>query len=106
MSNGRIVGTVEVPSFAISGAIAHTRAISGCISQKAKVTGNLATAYTTNVTAYDGDYEVTPKVDGQELKTKHKYMTDDVTVHAIPFFEVSNTSGGNTVYIANEIEIE
>ena len=55
---------------------------------------------------YEGDYEVTPTVDGMELKTKHRFMTDDVTVRAIPFYEVGNTSGGNTVYIADEIKFE
>lgn len=48
---------------------------------------------------YDGDYVVTPKASGQTLKTKQKFMADDVHIRAIPFFEVSNTSGGNTVYI-------
>ena len=90
----------------ITGEVAIGAALKGTAASKVSVAGNLAASYETKITAYEGDYEVTPKVDGQELKTKHKYMTDDVTVHAIPFFEVSNTSGGNTVYIANEIEFE
>ena len=53
---------------------------------------------------YTGDYTVTPKVDGSILKTKDKYMTKDVTVHPIPIFNVSNTAGGTTVYIAKEAE--
>lgn len=52
---------------------------------------------------YQGAYDVTPKVDPQTMATKGKVMNDDVTIKAIPFFEVSNTSGGNTVYIAKEI---
>lgn len=52
---------------------------------------------------YDGDYTVTPKVAAQTMKTKGKAMVDDVTIKAIPFFNVSNTSGGSTVYIAREI---
>lgn len=52
---------------------------------------------------YDGDYIVTPKVVGQTLPTKDRVLTDDVTVKAIPFFNVSNTSGGSTVFIAKEI---
>lgn len=52
---------------------------------------------------YDGQYAVTPKVEAQILPTKGKVMLDDVTVLEIPFFETSNTSGGNTVYIAKEI---
>lgn len=52
---------------------------------------------------YEGDYEVTPKVDQQVMPTKGKVMVQDVTVKAIPIFKTSNTSGGNTVYIAKEI---
>lgn len=51
---------------------------------------------------YEGEYEVTPKVEEQTLETKEKFMTDDVTVHAIPVFEVTNAAGGLTVYIAKE----
>lgn len=53
--------------------------------------------------AYDGEYEVTPKVVSQSLPTEEKYLKKDITVNAIPFFEVSNASGGNTIYIGNEV---
>lgn len=52
---------------------------------------------------YEGDYSVTPKVDAQTMATKGKVMTDDVLIRSIPFFNVSNTSGGNTVYIGSEV---
>lgn len=52
---------------------------------------------------YKGDYVVTPKVDGQTIPTKGKVLIKDMTVNPIPFFDVSNTSGGSTVYIAKEI---
>lgn len=52
---------------------------------------------------YDGDYSVTPKVDSQTMATKGKIMTDDVQIKSIPFFNVSNTSGGSTVYIGSEV---
>lgn len=52
---------------------------------------------------YTGPYDVTPKTEAQTLKTAHKRMTDDVEVRAIPFFETSNTAGGETVYIAMEV---
>ncbi len=54
---------------------------------------------------YTGSYEVTPKVDAQTLPTAQKLMTDNVQIHAIPIFEVSNTNGGETVYIATEVDI-
>lgn len=48
---------------------------------------------------YDGDYQVIPKVENQVLPTNQKFMNDDVEVLAIPYFEVSNDFGGNTVTI-------
>lgn len=51
---------------------------------------------------YEGEYEVTPKVYAQMLDTDDKYMREDVTVKAIPYFETSNEKG-TTVYIGNEL---
>lgn len=52
---------------------------------------------------YTGDYVVTPKVTEQTMPTKDKVLVDDMIIKSIPFFNVSNTSGGNTVYIGNEV---
>ena len=52
---------------------------------------------------YEGAYTVTPKVDEQTMPTKDKIMVDNVTIKSIPIFNVSNTSGGSTVYIAKEL---
>lgn len=52
---------------------------------------------------YAGSYETTPKVEKQTLPTKDKYMTDNVTIQAIPCFDVSNEAGGSTVYIGSEV---
>lgn len=55
--------------------------------------------------AYDGDYSVVPKAEAQQLPTKKKYMEDDITITAIPYFDVANPSGGQTIYIGSEVEI-
>ena len=53
---------------------------------------------------YGGEYSVTPEVDTvQTLETAGKYMTNDVTVNAIPDYEVTNEAGGNTFIIGKEI---
>lgn len=54
---------------------------------------------------YDGSYEVIPKVDAQTLPTAKKIMLENVQIHAIPIFEVSNQADGETVYIASEVDI-
>ena len=45
------------------------------------------------VPVYSGAYAVTPKTVAQTLETKDKKMKDNVSVLAIPYFEVSNTDG-------------
>lgn len=52
---------------------------------------------------YEGQYDVTPTVDGITLETANKVMKDDVHVLSIPRYNVSNLYGGETVYIASEV---
>ena len=56
-----------------------------------------------DVPIYDGEYTITPDVDGQTVGTAGKMMREDLTVEAIPYFDVSNVSGGSTVYIGGSI---
>ena len=48
---------------------------------------------------YEGEYEITPDQSEHVMQTKGKLMHDDMTVHKIPYQEVSNNSGGITVTI-------
>lgn len=48
---------------------------------------------------YEGPYVVTPKVGEQYLDTDLRAMHEDVTIKPIPYWEVSNPSGGTTVII-------
>lgn len=52
---------------------------------------------------YDGSYRITPKVQAQRLDTEGKHMKEDLLVLAIPYSEVSNTAGGNTVHIGSGV---
>lgn len=49
--------------------------------------------------AYEGEYEVIPKVVEQKLQTNARLLLDDVTVRKIPKESVSNEAGGYTVTI-------
>lgn len=51
------------------------------------------------VAEYDGSYDVIPTDKAQTLPTSNRYLTRDVTVHEVPYFEASNDSGGLTVSI-------
>ena len=56
--------------------------------------------YSQHYEKYTGNYEVTPVLyDDQELLTRNKLMTDNVTVHEIPVTWTTNPYGGNTVVI-------
>lgn len=50
---------------------------------------------------YEGDYEVTPTPNEQELATANRSMHSDVLVHSIPYHSVTNEAGGYTVSIAS-----
>ena len=52
---------------------------------------------------YAGPYAVDPDFVGVILATDGKIMDADVDVHPIKVEVVSNTSGGNTVYIGGDI---
>lgn len=84
-----------------SGLSTDDQLISGTLS-----TGEIRLEATLNIGSggrlpnYTGDYTVIPKVYEQTLETKNKSMTDDVTVTAVPYAEVSNPSGGLTANIA------
>lgn len=58
---------------------------------------------TLNVVTYDGEYEVTPKIDEQVLETKNKTMKKDLTIKSIPYYETSNLSDGKTVIIGGTL---
>lgn len=88
----------------ITGGILY-ETINGVVSSKKQITGNIALSSEIPTNFYDGPYEVTPMVEAQTVQTKDKYMSDDLTVKSIPYFDVSNTSGGSTVYIGSQIEI-
>lgn len=54
---------------------------------------------------YTGSYTITPSVDAQTVPTSQKFMTSDMTINGIPYFETSNAFNGETVYIGSEVEI-
>lgn len=57
-----------------------------------------------DIESYEGSYSVTPQVEQQILDTELKYMKDDLTVKAIPYYATSNLSGGETIYIGSEVD--
>lgn len=47
---------------------------------------------------YQGPYQAVPKIEAVRLETKDRYLTEDITIFKIPYWETDNTKG-TTVYI-------
>ena len=74
---------------------------------KATLQGTLSAKRNTGGgTKYTGDYTARSQVDeAYELPTANRYLTDNITVEKIPYYETSNLADGLTVYIGKEIEV-
>ena len=55
--------------------------------------------YNGELPEYTGAYNVTPNTQLQTLETAQKALMDNIKVFAIPYAEVTNTSGGITATI-------
>lgn len=54
---------------------------------------------------YTGEYEITPKFDSKvSLSTANKVMRENVTVHKVPRYDISNEAGGTTVFLGGKFE--
>lgn len=61
--------------------------------------GLIAEIVSFEVDPYEGEYEVTPRLDSQTLDTDGKVMVEDLIVHEIPVVKTTNIQGGQTVLI-------
>lgn len=52
-----------------------------------------------DVEYYNGSYKVVPKVTAQELETKERFLTANIQILEIPYYDVTNNAGGITVTI-------
>jgi hypothetical protein len=101
VSNGLQSGT-------ITGVISAQKSLRGNIEACGTLSGALALPIIVDNSGgavYEGEYTITPETSAQTLPTAHKRMQDDLTVLAIPYYETTNETGGNTVYIGMEVEI-
>lgn len=85
----------------LRGRIIPEQLLSATMSSSVALKGNLYMPI--GYVDYAGTYEVIPKITEQILETQDKRMAKNVTIREIPFYEVGNSSGGNTIYIGNEV---
>lgn len=77
----------------------------GILRKRQSMVGSahINTVVSPDLPIYAGTYEVTPDTKEQTLPTANKVMREDLTIKKIPYAEVSNSSGGTTVTIGNEV---
>lgn len=88
----------------MSNAFIPTGTMSGSMGIIENLIGKVNPSSDLKTPIYNGEYTVTPKAfKEQTLKTNGKKMINDVTIKEVPYYETSNTDGGETVYIAGEV---
>lgn len=106
--NKKISGNITLSEeVGVVGNILPIDRIDGNVSNAQTINGNITygNGGDSTVPVYDGIYEVTPLAFKQTtLNTNGKLMKNNVLVKEIPYYETSNLSGGNTVYIAGRVE--
>ena len=88
----------------LRGVISPEGSLRGKLRPEVSLRGRMAMGLVSDRPIYEGDSTVIPTVEEQTMKTRGKVMREDVTIRAIPIYEVSNAAGGATIYIASEVE--
>lgn len=76
--------------------------IEGTIIPRTRLEGNIG-AKTINVGGrpYEGEYDVNPTFNKQELNTRGAILQENIVVNSISVNKSANSSGGNTVVIGD-----
>ena len=84
----------------IEGRIFELPRITATVSTVDQLNGNIG-AKTINVGGrpYEGEYEVNPTFNKQELNTRGAILQENIVVNSISVNKSANSSGGNTVVI-------
>lgn len=83
----------------LSGKLQAESGISGKLSEEIDIKGSLILPI--GYEDYAGPYSVKPKTEPYLLATADRHMTDDVTIDAIPYYEVSNQNGKTIIIGGN-----
>ncbi len=83
----------------LSGKLQAESGISGKLTGEIDIKGSLILPI--GYEDYTGPYSVKPKTEPQSLSTADRHLTDDVTIDAIPYYEVSNATGKTIIIGGN-----
>lgn len=93
-------GTIKIQEGLLAGTINRSgKSLSGIIKVKKNLIGHALIPV--GIENYTGEYTVRPKVEEQVMSTRDKRMTKDVTIEAIPYYEVSNQNGKTIIIGGN-----
>lgn len=86
----------------IEGRIFELPRITATVSTVDQLNGNIG-AKTINVGGrpYEGEYDVNPTFNKQELNTRGAILQENIVVNSISVNKSANSSGGNTVVIGD-----
>lgn len=89
-------GTLRLDGI-MTGSLSRVGSLSGSISV-ARSGGEIPSG-----SIYRGSYELIPDpTKAQELQTKNKFLSDNVKINKIPYFETDNSEGGKTIIIGDK----
>lgn len=105
MSNAVVIGEgvltgVVRSEGVLSGIIKTEGCLSGAINSEGVLEGSLSMP--TGYDDYAGPYDVVPKVTPRSLDTADKHLANNITIKAIPYYEVSNLHNGKTIIIGGD----
>lgn len=84
----------------LSGVIKTEGSLLGAIKSEGILEGSLSMP--SGYDDYTGPYDVIPKVIPRSLDTADKHLADNITIKAIPYYEVSNLHNGKTIIIGGD----
>lgn len=95
-----VLTDVIIPEGILSGVIKYEGNLTGIINSDGSLEGSLSMPI--GYDDYVGPYDVIPNVSQQSLDTADKHLADNVTIKAIPYYEVSNSQNGKTIIIGGK----
>lgn len=98
-----MIGSIDINDWVLVGSIKNDGTLVGRITQSAGMVlvGHILSSGAAE--DYTGEYNITPQITSQTMHTRDKRMIDDLVVNSIPYFNVSNPQGGETIIIGGEI---
>lgn len=90
-------GFLKLETEHLRGKLKPTISLRGIVQSEQNLSGTISII--DDYAEYKGNYIVVPKTESQTLPTIDKVMSRDMTIASIPYYEVQNEKGGNTITI-------